>query len=300
MSNFARAPHNNRQRSLKLPVNYPIPYKRAFTEKDLPTVKIEVDRAFGQRNNRKCKVFDGTKGVEALLFCREGFDDAAEELGILNDPTQFKKGYERTLSESAKDTWRTIVAEHPFPDPPTIAHFNGIYDIFVSRIGGRYARDDMWKFFRSSECRKPFATEVREHVNRMGTIKRYTNLLPGREPIITEASHMNHVVESFPEKWQMEFLKIHPDGIGNMSMDHIISFFEAQKRTTNQLAERQARKQRNRAARHEPYPLSRQFRNSRGGGRNGPFQNRNYFNSGFGNRNYGNANYGNNNGRGRP
>jgi hypothetical protein len=50
-----------------------IPYKSALMHSLLTTIKLKQDFVGGSSKDKKCPVFTGEHGIEALLYIKEGF-----------------------------------------------------------------------------------------------------------------------------------------------------------------------------------------------------------------------------------
>ena len=99
---------------------------------------------------------------------------------------------------------------------------------FYRKYCDEEARDTMCKYLRSQACHKPRNTTPGDHAERLETLIRYTNKLPGNEPLLTNEQTKDIIFTSFPDKWQQHYGKLRRK-IAEDSLEDIVGFMKDEK-----------------------------------------------------------------------
>ena len=141
-----------------------------------------------------CPIFDGTGGIEALLYVEETFKKLATKLKF-NSQEGFDS-WELCLSDNALDHWGNM-NDIIDPTDKTSAKFNQLILKFYLRYSSTAAKYVMYSYLGSEECIKPKDTEVLDHQNRMETLMRYADRLNGVAPQPADSSKLKIIFKSF-------------------------------------------------------------------------------------------------------
>ena len=88
-----------------------LPYKSGFLPSLLTTVKFKQDFEGGQCNEKKCPVFTGEHGIEALLYyVEERFRKIASCTLSWTTGEELSNGFEEVLIDTALTNWEDLVA----------------------------------------------------------------------------------------------------------------------------------------------------------------------------------------------
>ena len=83
------------------------------------------------------------------------------------------------------------------------------FEVAVDELRTHYcdheARDVMFDYLRTIQ--KPYQTEPQQHADRIQTLIRYSNKLPGTEPELNEQQSKIIIFKSFPFKWQQPYIR---------------------------------------------------------------------------------------------
>ena len=138
--------------------------------------------------------------IETLLFVEDHFRKTARKL-LYDTGAELFDNFEEILQGSAERKWNTLVA--PLANNQrTVARFNLVMEEFYLRYCGNEARNTGIRYLRSEAVRKPRNSTPRQHQERIETLWRYTNRLPGQEPPLTEAQLKTILFDSFPRRWK--------------------------------------------------------------------------------------------------
>ena len=143
----------------------PMKYKYIVKKKDFSKVNLEgvtplAANTTSAKHKHPCPIFDGTGGIEALLYVEETFRKLAKKLKY-NSLDAFDS--QLCLGDSALDHWENINDAGDLPENRTEAVFNDIIFKFYLRYSSSEARDVMYSYLGSEECIKPKETEVLDH-----------------------------------------------------------------------------------------------------------------------------------------
>ena len=181
------APRYNKQP----PAGAPFLYKMTFKQSEFE--KQEIYEYMDDRKiKKKVPIFDGTKGVEALLFLQEHFMKACTPLQLV-DGERFEK-FEECLTDGAEEHWSNVEGNHPRTNDGFEAALREFYLHYTTSD----ARDIM-KQVIEHHCNKPADASCREHQNRFETMVRRANKLQGCGSPIDTFDTKQWYFQSYPE-----------------------------------------------------------------------------------------------------
>ncbi len=93
------------------PEIHAIDYKPKFKPSDLEEVTLQAYDANNRRRTKKCKVFLGEHGIEALLLVEERFRKIAANFGWADQ--ELFENFEEVLTDVASDNWEAIYDDIP-------------------------------------------------------------------------------------------------------------------------------------------------------------------------------------------
>ena len=184
-----------------------IEHKSKFVHSELERVKLTQSYDDGSTKTKKCPCYSGEHGVESLLYVEERFRTIARQLSF-TDGGELFDNFEEVLTDSAEEKWLNLtvgVAEVN----RTPARFDQAMEACCQRHVDEFARDSMIKYLPT--IKKPFSADTRTHVDRMETLFRYTNKLPGAEPPLTEQQQKNIIFDTFPVDWRQNYIRAGKD-----------------------------------------------------------------------------------------
>jgi hypothetical protein len=185
------------------PETHPIDYETEFEHSDLE--KVKLSQQFDDRTKRvkNCPVFSGKYGLESLLYVEDRFRKVATQLTWTDE--ELFIGFEEVLLDHAEDEWEDIV-QGLAPADRDDDTFDACIQLFYLKYCSEEARDEMFKYLETQQCRKPVGMEPRKHVSRLLTLYRYSNRLPGLEPPKAEEQQKMPIFLSFPESWRKSYI----------------------------------------------------------------------------------------------
>jgi hypothetical protein len=87
-----------------------LPYKSGFLPSLLADVKLKQDFIGGSSKDKKCPVFKGEHGIEALLYVEERFRKIASRTLSWTTGLELFDGFEEVLLDTALTNWEDLVA----------------------------------------------------------------------------------------------------------------------------------------------------------------------------------------------
>jgi hypothetical protein len=169
----------------------------AFKQSELEKQEL-YDYIDDKKLKKKVPIFDGTKGIESLLFLQEQYLKACVPLQF-NEDERFDK-FEECLTDGAEEHWTNVEPGHNRDNDG----FEEALRAFYLHYSTPDARDVM-KNVLESFCKKPADTTCREHQNRFETMVRRANMLHGFGNPITSFDAKNWYFQSYPEGWQNDW-----------------------------------------------------------------------------------------------
>lgn len=156
-------------------------YKSKFVPSELEKVKLIQDYDGGRKKEKKCPTFSGKEGIEGLLYVEERYRKIARQLDFDTGPELYD-GFEEVLTDSAEEHWENIISGITEANK-TVARFDQSMEQFYLKYCDSEARDVLIKYLR--DVRRPVKEDPQTFADRMETLVRYANKLPGRSPRLT-------------------------------------------------------------------------------------------------------------------
>lgn len=266
-----------------------IKYESVFDRTKMSTVSLAqrfVDGNDHYTVKKDCPTFDGTGGVEALLFVESEFRKTVRKLQL--EGADVFDAFDEVVVSPEHEKWDMLVRNIAAAQR-TNARFNIEFDNFLLMHCPEDARDGMVNYLNSNETRKPRNTSPDDHFNRMEQLFAYTNRLPaGVEPQLTNNQQKQRLLASFPEAWVEEYQRNHR--VEDDTKAEILHFMREERRRRDR-ADKRAEDRRKRNGNNS----NGQDRNVRGRGRGGRYNNGGRGNGGRGGRSGSNRNSGDQN-----
>jgi hypothetical protein len=181
-----------------------IPYKTELVPSELTTVKLKQNFDDGTYREKKCPVFTGEHGIEALLYVEERFRKIASKTLLWTTGAELFDGFEEVLLDTALNNWEDLTSTIADVDK-TPASFEATIQALYRKYVGAEARDIQFEHFRS--LKKPLKASILDHSSRMLTLARYGNKLPGIEPALNDEQIKKFIFQSFPALWQQQYIR---------------------------------------------------------------------------------------------
>ena len=83
-------------------------YKLSFVASELPTVKLKQDFDDNSSKEKKCPIFNGDFGIEALLYVEERFRKIANRTLLWRTGIELFNGFEEVLLDTALTNWEGL------------------------------------------------------------------------------------------------------------------------------------------------------------------------------------------------
>jgi hypothetical protein len=113
---------------------------------------------------------------------------------------------DEVLDDVAEQKWTSISDRYPTKDDDTFKE--ALEELIISYAGHPEPRDILKEYIKSEDCsRKPRNVDPDTHASKIETLCRFANRLTGNEPEYDDETTKKAIFESFPEKWQREYLK---------------------------------------------------------------------------------------------
>jgi hypothetical protein len=93
--------------SLRAPI---LPYKQGFAVSELGGSKLKQDFVGGSAKDKKCPVFTGEHGIEALFYVEERFRKIATRTLLWTTGQELFDGFEEVLMDTALTNWEDITS----------------------------------------------------------------------------------------------------------------------------------------------------------------------------------------------
>jgi hypothetical protein len=202
-----------------------LPYKTQLVPSELTTVKLKQDFQGGSSKDKKCPVFTGEHGIEALLYVEERFRKIASRTLEWTTGQELFDGFEEVLLDTALMNWEDLTSTIADADK-TPARFDQTLQALYRKYVGAEARDTQFEYFRTLQ--KPMKASTLDHASRMLTLARYGNKLPGAEPPLTSEQIKKCIFASFPLLWQQQYIRS-GQRVANTPLSDIIEFMSNEK-----------------------------------------------------------------------
>jgi hypothetical protein len=141
-------------------------YKSSFDRTQMDTVKLQQRVTAGgdsYSTNKKNPVFDGTGGIDALLFVEDQFRRNAAKL-LFDTGAELFDNFDECLSGTAATKWNTLTRGIP-TNERTTDKFDETIEAFYRKYCPGDARDVMVDYL--DEVRQPRKMDPDEHLDRM-------------------------------------------------------------------------------------------------------------------------------------
>ena len=252
-------------------------YKPIFEQSEMEKVKlknsVEVE---GGRNaqrivkEKKCPIFTGKEGIEGLLYVAQRYDKAARTIGWTTGPELYDN-FEEVLTDTAEDHWENILTDVNDADK-TPENFKDVaLPAFYRHYCDDDARDTMITYLHA--LKRPVGEDPDEFSNRMQTLARYANKLPGIEPKLTDDQIKVIIFNSFPEDWRQAYIRA-DKSLNTEPLAKILQFMKNEKGFADKKDNRNLYKRKNKSGNDN------NVKRIRGGGyyrgSNREYQNNNY------------------------
>ena len=192
-------------------------------EKD--KVKLTMDFSDNTKRTKYVPSFDGSKGIEHLMFVEERFRKAAEKLLLENE--ELFEYFNEILLGNAQMEWDLLEQTIPEAEKTTDRFWSTIQNQFYRKYCSSDARDVMFEYL-ASKCRKPVGMEPRDHANRMQILYRYSNKLPGLEPPKSVEQQKLLIFRTYPESWRRDYIRA-GQKVENDTLQDIVDFMTNEK-----------------------------------------------------------------------
>jgi hypothetical protein len=202
-----------------------MPYKSGFIPSDLDSVKLKQAFQGGTSKDKLCPIFNGEHGIEALLYVEERFRKIASRTLSWTTGLELFDGFEEVLIDTALTNWEDLIL--PIAEvEKTPDRFEIVLQQLYRKYVGAEARDIQFEYFRT--LRKPLKSNPLDHSSRMLTLARYGNKLPGNDPALTDEQVKKCIFQSFPAKWQQQFIRS-GQRVANTPLSDIVEFMSNEK-----------------------------------------------------------------------
>ena len=180
-----------------------IEYSSKFEQSKLEKVELTQTWDDGTKSKKKCPVFTGEHGIEALLYVEDRFNSICRQLEITEGEELFDN-FAEVLTNQAENKWETITMNIPVPQR-IAPRFRQAMEEFYLSYCDEDARDNMFAYLR--DFSKPFNVAAGDHADRMEILVKYANTLPGMEPPMTDDQKKRLIFESYPTRWQHAYIQ---------------------------------------------------------------------------------------------
>jgi hypothetical protein len=200
-------------------------YKSELMHSVLGTVKLRQNFDDGTYKEKKCPIFTGEHGIEALLYVEERFRKLATRVLLWTTGPELFDGFEEVLLDTALSNWEDIISTIADVDK-TPARFEQAIQTMYRKYVGAEARDIQFEYFKS--LMKPLKASTLDHSSRMLTLARYGNRLPGTEPVLTDDQVKKIIFQSYPLLWQQQYVRS-GQRVSNSTLSEIVEFMSNEK-----------------------------------------------------------------------
>ena len=178
-------------------------YESKFEHSKMEKAQLQQVFDDGSTKKKRCPIFTGEHGIEALLYTEDRFNSICRQLEF-TDGAELFDTFEEVVANKAEDRWETLTGNLTAQEK-TPARFRQALDDFYLSYCDEDARDIMFQYLRS--FKKPFSVEAGNHADRMETLVNYANRLPGLEPPMNDDQIKKLIFESFPTRWQHAYIQ---------------------------------------------------------------------------------------------
>ena len=180
-----------------------IKYDSKFEHSKLDKVELVQTWDDGTKTKKKCPVFTGDHGIEALLYVEDRFNSICRQLEIVDGEELFDD-FAEVVSNQAENKWETLTGNLTAQQKTVDRFQQAIGDFYLSYCDDD-SRDTMFAYLR--KFKKPFSVAAGMHADRMEILIKYANKLPGMEPEMNDEQKKRVIFESFPLRWQHAYIQ---------------------------------------------------------------------------------------------
>ena len=199
-----------------------IKYAEGFKKEDLIRYKLKAVNPQGRGDGfEKCASFDNG-GIEVLLYVIEDFAIAVSSLNITTT-AQHIEFFKKILGHGPSEKFKRLKAKNPerFNDlimqVPNdqgalvdVVNEGSGFQILITHFIKLYctsmdSKGDLIEYLKSEECKKPMKASVATHQDRMEELMRFSRMLEGSRPNLTDDEQKLILFRSFPEAWQINW-----------------------------------------------------------------------------------------------
>ena len=200
-----------------------IKYEEGFKKEDLIRYKLKAINPQGRSDGfEKCASFD-KGGIEVLLYVIEDFAMAVSSLNIITT-AQHIEFFKKILGHGPSEKFKRLRLKNPdkYTDSVVqqlneagevigevvneVSGFNTLTNDFIRLYcTSTDSKGDLIEYLKSEECKKPMKASVATHQDRMEELMRFTTMLEGSRPNLTEDEQKLILFRSFPEAWQINW-----------------------------------------------------------------------------------------------
>ena len=155
-----------------------IKYESKFEHSKLEKIELVQSWDDGTKTKKKCPVFTGEHGIEALLYVEDRFNSICRRLEIVDGEELFDN-FAKVVSNQAENKWETLTGNLT-AQQKTVARFRNLINDFYLSYCGDDSRDTMFAYLQ--KFNKPYSVAAGVHADRMEILVKYANKLPGMEP----------------------------------------------------------------------------------------------------------------------
>ena len=198
-------------------------YKPIFVQSEMEKVKLKNTVLEGAARNaeritreKKCPIFTGKEGIEGLLYVERRFEKAATYIGWTTGIQKYS-GFEEVLMDTAEDHWENIVGGIAASDRTNERFKESLKQLYLKYCDDD-ARGTTFKYLRA--LKRPVGEDPQTFADRIETLVRYLNKLPGRDRELNEDDVKGIIFDSFPLDWKKAFVRtgkpLHEETLGDI------------------------------------------------------------------------------------
>ena len=203
-----------------------IKYVEGFKKEDLTRTKLKSVNSQGRGDGvEMCASFD-KGGIECLLYVLEDFAIAASSLNITTT-LQHIEFFKKILGHGPSEKFKRLLAKNPILYVDRIVQQQQqdqqgqMIEVNVTVVGSGFqalmkdfikmyctstdSKGDLIEYLKSEDCRKPMKAEVATHQDRIEELMRFSKMLEGSRPNLTEEEQKLILFRSFPLAWQINW-----------------------------------------------------------------------------------------------
>ena len=198
-----------------------IEFEPKFERSKLEKVKLRQDYDDDSHREKKCPMFTN-EGIEGLLYVEDHYRKVGRLLGFIDE--QWFDQWEEVLNDNAEEKWETQTSSIAVADR-TEVRFNIEVQNFYRKYCDEDARDVMFQYL--SKVKKSKKTTPQDFADRMETLYRFANRLPGTEPLLNAANIKKRIFKGFSLSHQKHYLRSRD--LATETLQQVVQFMENEK-----------------------------------------------------------------------